>query len=154
MPIDRAKLIKVMAMTQSANDGEALNAIRMANEMLKVNKLDWDKAIAGTSKVSDAYAAIRDAPQYRPTAKRPPMKPAGRGTTDTAPSSRPFNIPRRDSNTRYTDPSIPRMIKSMLRDANGNFRDFLESIDNYWTENDYLTKGQYEAIINAYERAK
>ncbi len=152
MPIDRAKLIKVMAMTQSANDGEALNAIRMANEMLKVNKLDWDKAIAGTSSQSNAPRSNQPStyrppqPTHRPV-PRPPMRPTGRGTKDTHPGYT-------GTQTKFTDSSIPKMIKSLLRDSKGNFKDFLESIDNYWTENDYLTKGQYEALVNAYERAK
>ncbi len=144
MPIDRAKLIKVMAMTQSANDGEALNAIRMANEMLKVKKLDWDKAIAGTSKVSDAYSAIRNAPQYRPP-PRQQMRPSGRGTTDTMP-----NRPQ----SQFTDRNIPRMIESLLRDTKGDFRDMLQSFKEQWDNRHYLTERQYEVLFNAYERAK
>jgi len=146
MPIDRAKLVKVMMMTESSNDGEVLNAIRMANAMLKANKLDWEKAIAGTSKVSDAYAAMRGAPQYRPP-PRPPMKPAGRGTTDTMPE-----YPRPKS--QYTDRNIPRMIESLLRDTKGDFRDMLQSFKQHWDAKHYLTERQYEVLFNAYERAK
>ena len=132
MPIDRAKLIKLLGMTTSQNDGEALNAIRMVNAMLKVNKLDWDSAIAGSK------------PQ---PIHKPPPRPQGRGTTDTAPKYKP-------PSSRYTDPEIPRMLQSLMRDSQGDFRDFVQSLNEFWENKGFLTEGQYEEITNTNERAK
>jgi len=39
---DKSRLVKVLTLTQSDNDGEALNAIRAANFLLKKNSLTWE----------------------------------------------------------------------------------------------------------------
>jgi hypothetical protein len=53
------KLSKVFALTGSANDGEALNAVRMLNRVLKVNGVDHQVLIARmkNSWVSDEHKA-------------------------------------------------------------------------------------------------
>ena len=40
--MDKLKLIKILSLTTSSNDGEALSAIRKANEFIVANKLSWD----------------------------------------------------------------------------------------------------------------
>lgn len=122
--IDCQRLIKLMMMTTSTVDGEALTAIRKANALLKTNGSDWNKFIK----------AIPE--------PRPPPKPSGRGFEYMKPES------------KFTDPDIPRIIDSLMRDAKGGFRNVLESWKQYWEGHGYLTERQYEALINAYERAK
>lgn len=39
----REKLIKLLQLTQSPNDFEALAAIRKANEILRRGNIDWEK---------------------------------------------------------------------------------------------------------------
>ena len=39
------KLLKFLNLTTSDSDGEALNAIRMANKYLKANGLSWDQVV-------------------------------------------------------------------------------------------------------------
>lgn len=124
MTLDRNRFIKLMMMTTSTNDGEALAAVRKANAMLKVEKLDWNAFIKAI-----------------PT-PRPPPKPSGRG----------FEYMRPE--TKFTDPKIPAMIDSLLRDVKSGFRDWLLSVKSKWNDDGFLTKGQYEALVNAYERAK
>jgi hypothetical protein len=41
MPLDRAKLVKLLMMTRSDNDHEALVAMRMANKLLDDAKVSW-----------------------------------------------------------------------------------------------------------------
>lgn len=48
MPLDRAKLVKALAMTASTNDHEALAAIRMANRMLREAGIGWSGLISGS----------------------------------------------------------------------------------------------------------
>lgn len=129
--IDRPRLIKLLMMTTSVNDAEALVAIRMANTMLKEARQDWQSLLG----VGSSRPPV-------PPRPRQPSRPMGRGVFETEP-------PR-----KYTDPDIPRMLKSLLRDTKGSFRDFLLSIEENWNEKEYLTRGQYEALVNAYERAK
>ncbi len=42
---DINKFIKLMNLSESSNDAEALNAIRKANKMLRDNKTDWSTLI-------------------------------------------------------------------------------------------------------------
>ena len=45
------KFIKLMKMTTSPSEGEALNAIRMANALLLEANLDWDDFLRGKAKI-------------------------------------------------------------------------------------------------------
>lgn len=47
------KFIKLMMMTTSPNEGECLNAIRMANAQLVEANLDWDDFLRGKAKITD-----------------------------------------------------------------------------------------------------
>jgi hypothetical protein len=51
--MDKSKIIKLLSLTQSDNDHEALNAIRMANRILRTNEFTWEKFFgAGAPKYS------------------------------------------------------------------------------------------------------
>ncbi len=41
MPLDKDRLIKLLNMTMSQHDGEALSAIRKSNELLNLNQTSW-----------------------------------------------------------------------------------------------------------------
>jgi len=58
-PADRLRLVRLLGMTGSKHDGEALNAMRMANKMLGENKTTW--------------AEVLDMPP--PLAPEPPLTP-------------------------------------------------------------------------------
>jgi len=45
--LDKTRLVKLVMMTTSNHDGEALNAIRMANSLLAANKLNWSDILLG-----------------------------------------------------------------------------------------------------------
>jgi hypothetical protein len=51
VPLDRQKLVKLLAMTTSDKDPEALAAIRLANAMLDREKMTWGDVLkeAGTT---------------------------------------------------------------------------------------------------------
>lgn len=49
---DLSKLKKMMAMTTSSQEGEQLNAIRMANKILKDNGLTWEDIFSRTVNVA------------------------------------------------------------------------------------------------------
>ena len=44
--LDRERLAKILAMTTSTHDGEALSAIRRANEIIKGEGLSWELVLA------------------------------------------------------------------------------------------------------------
>src|SRR5919202_1513485 len=43
---DRERLVKLLSMTHSASDGEALAAMRKCNELLTQHKLSWNDVVA------------------------------------------------------------------------------------------------------------
>ena len=60
MAFDYGKLAKVMQLTQSSSDGEALAAIRMANAMLAKVNLNWAELIKNDFEVpEDNLIALR-----------------------------------------------------------------------------------------------
>ena len=43
--LDREKLAKILALTTSTNDSEALAAVRKANDIVRGEGLSWDKVL-------------------------------------------------------------------------------------------------------------
>ena len=53
------KFIKLMKMTTSSSEGEALNAIRMANALLLEANLDWADFLRGKAKIIEGSASAQ-----------------------------------------------------------------------------------------------
>jgi hypothetical protein len=69
-------LVKLLKMTTSNNDGEALTAMRKANALLLTAGWDWDKLIAGKIKVvEDPFKSVMDPFAYRDSGPRPRPAP-------------------------------------------------------------------------------
>lgn len=89
-------LIKMLGMTRSASDAEALVAIRRANEHLDKFKATWEDLL--TSKVTiniaaDPFSGLRQPPQsadrapiYTPQTPPRPVQPTAAGYTPSKPS--------------------------------------------------------------------
>jgi len=60
----QTKVLKLLNLSSSSNDGEALNSIRIANEILKKHKLDWEKFMM--------FPKMTDAQSRRTTGKEHP----------------------------------------------------------------------------------
>lgn len=99
---DVEKFTKLMQMTTSG-DGEALNAIRMANAMLKRLNMNWADLLKGKiTIVNDPFGSIPAAPvarpappprpTYQPPPPPPPPPPPTRYTRDTATVERFFDV--------------------------------------------------------------
>lgn len=73
-------LIKLLKMTSSSNDGEALSAMRKANEQLAKFGGDWEALLRGkVTIIGDPFANITPPPsQPRAAAPAPPPRPAPR----------------------------------------------------------------------------
>jgi hypothetical protein len=87
------KLLKLLKMTTSPNDGEALTAIRMANTLLTSAGWDWDKLISGKiTIVEDPFKNLGAAPRgYEERSGRsgPPTQPFPPNRPAPAPPPRP-----------------------------------------------------------------
>lgn len=70
-------LVKLLKMTSSPNDGEALTAMRKANELLATAGWDWDRVMAGKIVVvEDPFATIGVPPSSKPRDWSQPTQPA------------------------------------------------------------------------------
>ena len=53
--MDTQKLVKLLNLSDSSNDGEALNSIRFANSLLKKDKLTWSQLIQSVKPQSEPF---------------------------------------------------------------------------------------------------
>jgi hypothetical protein len=76
-PINIELLIKLMMMTTSATDGEALAAVRFANTLLSKHGGNWDELLRGKLAPIDPFASLPEPPQAaKPTTPTPqPQRP-------------------------------------------------------------------------------
>ena len=58
---DRDRLVKLLSMTHSASDGEALAAIRKCNDLLRQHKLSWNDVV-GEQRSSQPQRTPREGP--------------------------------------------------------------------------------------------
>lgn len=86
-----ALLIKLLRMTTSSNDAEALIAMRKANEQLAKVGGDWEKLLMGrVNIIADPFASIPSPPRTAP----PPMPtPQPVRTPGSIPPTRPWSPP-------------------------------------------------------------
>lgn len=135
--MDNDRLSKLMAMTTSDNDGEALNALRMANKMLSAEKLTWEEVLGAASRhvtVSIQRRPMQEAYQAQENWVAPHLK---------------------------DKPVIEQMFRTIYASAgpaastgDGSFMDFLNSVHKYFETHGQLTNGQYQALRRAYSRCR
>lgn len=82
MTVDRNKLIKLLNMTESAHDGESLNAIRASNALLRQSKTTWAELIC---------AATSPQPGFEPPASPRRADPKTDAEYEQETSDRPAN---------------------------------------------------------------
>lgn len=130
MPLDREKLTKLLAMTTSTNDHEALAALRLANAMLTREKLSWEQALAAPERTVTV------------TVSRQPE---------------PYKAEENWSSPHLSDKVMIdlmfRAIYAQPRSGNEEFWQFMDSIHQRWQQFGSLSPGQYQALRNCYRRA-
>lgn len=137
--MDKEKLVKLLNMT-TAGDGEALNAIRLANNMIKAASLTWEDLI-GVSFKKTSEAAMNKGPGWGPAP--PPRKP----------TSHPADLTV-NSDGSYTGDVIDKMLESLDKNTakNSGFRDFINDILSKYEKKGSLTPAQYQSIKRSYDR--
>lgn len=131
--LDRDKLAKVLAMTTSDTDPEALAAIRMANRMLAAAGLTWEAVLAA--------GGVR---QLTVTVTRHGEAPAPYQTQEdwVAPHLK----------DKVTITLMFRAVFMTPRTGNEGFWEFMDSIHQWFVEHGTLTQKQYQALRAAYMR--
>jgi hypothetical protein len=121
---------KLMMMTTSDNDQEALIAIRKANRILKMAQVTWEdmlKALAAPA--------------------RPPPRPEP-DWQNVNPASATHIKSKKFSNEKEIDGYFDRIF---ARDMSGDFGEFVISVHIWWKDKGFLTERQYNAIKKSAE---
>lgn len=118
--------VKLMGMTTSSNDGECLNAIRMANVQLAKTGQTWEDLLAGKVKM----------------------------ISDSVFGDAPSPLDKSKSSARHTDADeINRIFEKLLDTVppGNSFRSFVESVHEWWEQKQFLTDAQYTSLKRAYD---
>lgn len=135
---DYAMFRKLLQMTLSSNDGEALTAIRKANGLLLADNKNWEELL--DNKVSVSTEASFTQEKWKST------KPEEH-----------FEEPE-DDPEEHTIEHIEHMFQTLIGHEvvggirPGSFRDMVEDIYYRWQQTNHLTKKQFKVIKNAYMR--
>ncbi len=121
-------------MTTSDNDGEALNALRMANKMLAAEKLTWDEVLAATGSQVNINIGYKRGPYAEPYKAEADW---------VAPHLRDAVIIDLMFRTIYAQPR-----------NNDEFFQFVDSVHNRWQKHGNVTQGQYQALQRSYQRVR
>jgi NACalpha-BTF3-like transcription factor len=127
-----AKFVKLMMLTTSESDNEALVALRKANALLAEANVNWEEFLTAVSANAVAPSASRS---------RPPRKDDD-GFSDIG----------RDAKGHYIDADDINMLFEQAyakTRPGGSFREFLDSVHIWWEGNGFLTEKQYAAIRRA-----
>lgn len=119
MPItpDFKMFLKLMNLTTSSFDGEALNAIRMANSVLNSMNQTWEDLL-----------------HQKIVMIAPPV--------DSAATPR-----KASSGIRYSDDVEINAYFDRLYSRNlGTFKDWVDSVHEWWEEKGFLTEAQYKTL--------
>jgi hypothetical protein len=79
LELDRDRLAKLLNLTGSDHDAEALAAIRKANELLRQSSANWEDALGLSSPPADPTPAAANRPKHAspPPRQSPPARPPG-----------------------------------------------------------------------------
>jgi hypothetical protein len=137
-------LVKLLMMTTSPNDGEALTAIRKANAMLAGANVNWEEFLKAvqTTNAAQADQSFRTPPSQR------------RYRHDDGDDFRnAFTDVGRSPSQKFTNAKIiDPMFEVAFANASGGFADFLNSVHEWWEEKGFLTEKQYYAVKRAAEK--
>ena len=119
------QFIKLMGMTSSQHDGEALNAMRLAWSLMAKHNIGWEEILRGKVTVTNQVAPF-------------------------GPGSSPSSIPQ--GRAVISDAEARDIFETLDRTVKGGFRDFVESIRTQWETEGWMSLKQHAALKKAYDR--
>jgi hypothetical protein len=129
----KSMFIKLMQMTTSSHDAEALVAIRKANALLAAANVNWEEFLAALDQ------------QSRSSYMTPPSK---RKRDHDMPEPTEFH----DIGGKHDDDvEIDKLFERVYDrvPSGSSFYEFVQSVHDFWTQKGYLTEKQYQAIRRA-----
>jgi hypothetical protein len=127
---DVTRLVKLMMMTTSSNDNEALVAMRKANAVLGASQKNWQDIL------------------LTPFARRPEPPPRPEPQPQQQQHRKPDPKPASDPKTDLINAMFETLLKEVSPES--NFRSFVLSVHVQWLKRNRLTDKQYRAIRKAY----
>lgn len=123
--------VKLMMLTMSDNDGEALTALRKANKILTVAKVSWEELLD----------SLQHDQSYRvpPSQRRPRPEPEWANVGD----------PSKHTDAYEIDGLFNRVFDKQHSES---FESFVNSVHIWWQQKGFLTEAQYRTIKRAAER--
>lgn len=137
-------LIKLLGMTGSSFDGEAIAAMRKANQILKEANMSWADIIKPPATARQMHQSTYVKPEYEHFAEPKPWEGA-RGQQSSA------NAGDRKA--------IEFMFEKIFKDksfenSKPEYREMMHSIHRQWASSGRLSPKQRTVIENAFARAK
>lgn len=121
--------VKLMMMTTSNSDGEALTALRKANKILADAKVSWIELL-GAQKPDNSFRV--------PPSKRPRPEPQWEDVVN---------------HDRHVGSDIDEMFEKVFKQKmSEGFASFVESLHIWWEQKGWLSEKQYRSLKNAAEK--
>jgi hypothetical protein len=128
-----AQFVKLMMMTTTSNDHEALVAIRKANAILASANVNWEEFLGAVDEVKTSSTTTR------------------RTNSDSDFSdidgTSSYQGSGACSDASLIDPMFERAFANVR--PNSSFREFVDSIHEWWETKGYLTQRQFQALRKA-----
>lgn len=136
--LDRTRLAKLLALTTSDNDAEALSAMRKANEVVKGQNMTWAEVVT-----------VDTQPLINIMVQRRSGMPA---TTPVDGDDKDWQPPHLND-AAVIDPMF-RAIYAQPRTGSEDFWRWLDDVHEKWRTKQRLTAGQYNALRRCYNRTR
>lgn len=141
--IDRAKLAKLLALTASDHDPEALSAMRMANAMVKAADTTWDQLLAPPQSIV-TVSVHRTNPPWQDMTPRPSPQQDGDWVP---PHLKQADVINMMFETVYRGKTAEAVA------AHASFWEWLDNVHEFWVKHGQLSQGRYDALRRCYSRA-
>lgn len=146
---DVEKFIKLMMMTTSSHDNEALVALRMANAMLAEMDANWEEFIKGVVPNS-AWAQQHQSQNYHAQGPRPrPQASASSGDELDV----PYTMTKAGKKIYKVHPKLDEAFAFLDGQIKGGFRDFFTSVYDFYEDKGFITEKQYAVIKRSYDQS-
>jgi len=140
--LDRDRLAKILAMTTSENDGEALSAVRRANKIIKDAGLAWTDVLAQQSVVTINIGK-----------RNPPPGAFGLEPDDWKPPAEDWIAPHLCDQTVINEMFRAIWATETKENTDDGFWSWLSSVEGHWQRHANLTPLQYQGLRRAHLRA-
>jgi hypothetical protein len=127
-----AQFVKLMMMTTTSNDHEALVAIRKANAILASANVNWEEFLGAVDEAKASSSSTRS------------NSDSDFSDIDGSSSYRGSGA---CSDASLIDPMFEQAFANVR--PGSSFRDFIESIHEWWETRGYLTQRQFQALRKA-----